>query len=212
MRRVENIWTGTQAMENFAPEPFARINSATFGQKLRADFPGELGDFDSLGHAGMILPQPRHRRRIFCEPLVKRQRLAVGIHGQWRAAGRIHTDANDLIGAESFHGFFCRHQRLSNRDFRAANVIRRMLPREVRVARQNHALRAVRVSQDGRGDFRAVGDVDDEGANGIRAVVETDGVTGCHRFVMNELDLSHACYNSRNWNRRTVNEFAGNSC
>ena len=52
------------------------------------------------------------------------------------------------------------------------DVIRRMLPGEIRVARQDHALRAVRVVQTAVADFRAVGDVDDEGANRVRAVVQ----------------------------------------
>ena len=77
---------------------------------------------------------------------------------------------------ETLHGFLRRGERLLDGDLRAVDVIRGMLPGEVRVARQDHALRAVRVSPDGGGDFRAVGDVDDEGANRVRAVVQTDGV------------------------------------
>ena len=57
-----------------------------------------------------------------------------------------------------------------------------MLPREVRVAGQHHALRAVAINPDGSGDFRAVGDVDDEGANRVRAVVQTDGILDAHLF------------------------------
>ena len=40
-----------------------------------------------------------------------------------------------------------------------------MLPREIWVAREHDALRAVRVSPHGGGNLRAIGDIDDEGAN-----------------------------------------------
>jgi hypothetical protein len=71
-----------------------------------------------------------------------------GVHGQRRAAGRIHADADNLIGAESFHGFLRRGERLPDGDFRAFDVIGGMLAREIRVARQDHALRAVGVIPD----------------------------------------------------------------
>ena len=55
-----------------------------------------------------------------------------------------------------------------------------MLSREIRVALENHALGAVGISPDGVGDLRAVGDVDDEGANRVRAVIQSDGVASAH--------------------------------
>ena len=84
-------------------------------------------------------------------------------------------------GVEAFDVFFFAvGERLFDGDFRALDVISGMLPREIRVAGQDHALRAVCVIPDGRADFRAVGDVDDEGANRVRAVIQTDGVFGAH--------------------------------
>ena len=53
-----------------------------------------------------------------------------------------------------------------------------MLPGEVGVARQDDALRAVLVIPDGGRHLAPVGDVDDEGADGVGAVVEADGVFG----------------------------------
>ena len=58
-----------------------------------------------------------------------------------------------------------------------------MLPGEVGVAGKNHAVVAVRVLPDRGGDFLAVGDIDDEGANRVGAVIESDGVFGAHSSV-----------------------------
>jgi len=90
------------------------------------------------------------------EPLVKRQRLSVGVHRQRRAAGRVHADANDLPGAESFHGFLRRGKRLPDGDLRAFDIIGGMLPGKVRIAAQDDPLRAMLVIPDRRADFTAM--------------------------------------------------------
>ena len=75
------------------------------------------------------------------------------IHRQRRAAGRVHADADDLRRLETAHVFLRVGERLFDGDFRAVDVIGRMLPRQVRVARQNHAGRAVLIIPDRRGHF-----------------------------------------------------------
>ena len=184
MRGVENFRRGAQAMENFAEKPFARINAAALGEILRTDFFGERGDFRRLGHAGVVFPQPRHRRRIFREPLVKRQRLAFGVHRQRRAAGRVHANANHLVGTKSFHGFFRRGQRLLDGDLRAFDIIGRMLPGEIRVAAQDDARRAVFVIPDSGADFTAMGGINHQGTDGIGSVIKTDGVFCAHGNIL----------------------------
>ena len=93
-------------MQNFAEKPFAGISAAAFGEILRANFLCQRGDFRRLGHAGVVFPKPRHRGGVFGESLVERQRLAVRVHGQRRAAGGVHADADDLFGLETADGFF----------------------------------------------------------------------------------------------------------
>ena len=111
---------------------------------------------------------------------VERQRLPVGLHRQGRAAGGVHTQANNLAGIEPAHILPGFGEDFFNGDFRAFDVVGGMLPRQVRVARQNHTRIAVGVSPDSGGDFRSVGDVDDEGANGTGAVIEADRVFRAH--------------------------------
>src|ERR1700690_4372282 len=76
-------------------------------------------------------------------------------HNHAIAAGCL---ANFLLNTSGCPLASTRSERLLDGDFRPSDVIRRMRPREIRVAPQNGALRAVRVSPDGRRDFRAVGD------------------------------------------------------
>src|SRR6185295_18276062 len=84
---VEHFRAGPQTVQNFAEEPFTRIYATALGDVLRAQLASEFADLGSLGNAGMVLPQPRHRRRIAREALVECQRIAIPIHWQWRAAG-----------------------------------------------------------------------------------------------------------------------------
>ena len=184
MRGPENFRRGAQAMENLAEKPFAGIDAAAFGEILRTDFSGERGNFCGFGHAGVVFPQPRHRRRIFGEPLVKRQRLAFGVHRQRRAAGRVHADADNLIGAESFHGFLRRGKRLPDGDLRAFDIIGGMLAREIRIAAQNDTLRAVLVIPDRGADFTTMGGVHHQGADRIGSVIKTDGVFCAHGDIL----------------------------
>ena len=182
MRGVEHGGFGAQAMQNFAEKPFARIRAAALGEILRADFFCQRGDFGGLGDAGVVFPQPRHRGGIACEFLLERERLAFLIHGQRRAAGGVNANADDLAGAKTIDRLFRRRERLFDGDFRAADVIGGMLPRQIRVAGQNHARRAVGIIPNRRRDFRAVGDIDDERANRVRAVVQSNCIFCWHKF------------------------------
>ena len=97
----ENFRRCAEAMEDFAKEPFARIPPAAFGEVLRATFAGEFCNFRGFSHTGVILPKPRHCRRIFRKPFLKCQRPAIRIDGQRRAAGSIHSNADHLLGFET---------------------------------------------------------------------------------------------------------------
>ena len=73
-------------MEDFAEEPFAGVSAAAFGEVLRADFPGQRGDFRRFRHAGVVLPQPGHGRRVLAQ-----------IAGQRPAAGRRPSTGNGVL-------------------------------------------------------------------------------------------------------------------
>ena len=179
---IENFRRGAKAFQDFAEEPFARIGAAALDEVLRAHLLRERGDLGGFGDAGVILPQPRHRSRVVGELLLEHERLASRVHRERRAAGGVHADADDLAGVETFDGFLRRGERLLDGCFRAFQIVGGMLPRKVWIAREDDASGAVRITPDSGGDFRAVGDVDNEGANGVRAVVQADGVFWRHGF------------------------------
>ena len=55
-----------------------------------------------------------------------------------------------------------------------------MLARQLRVAPKHNAGMAVFVAPNGGGDFAAVGGIDEQGADGVGPVVETDRILGAH--------------------------------
>jgi hypothetical protein len=99
------------AVKNLAEEPFARIRAAALGEILRTDFFGELRDLGGFGDAGVVLPEPRHRRGIFREAFAEGERLAFGVDGQGSAAGGIDADADDLRRVEAADVFLRVSQR-----------------------------------------------------------------------------------------------------
>ena len=176
---VEDLWAGSQAVEDLAEEPLAGVSAAALGEVLRAKLARQRGDLPRLGDAGVVLPQPGHCRGVFGEPAVEGERVAVAIHRQRRAARGIDPDADDLVRREAAHGALGHGERLLDRGLRAGHVVGGMLPGKVRVARQDDALRAVGVVPHRGRHLAPVGDVDDESADGVGAVIEPDGVLGC---------------------------------
>ena len=79
------------------------------------------------------------------EPPVEGKRVAVAVHRQRRAARGIDSDADDLLRRKAAHRPFRHCEGLLDRGLRPSDIVRGMLPREVRVARQDDPLRAVRV-------------------------------------------------------------------
>jgi hypothetical protein len=180
MGGVEHFRVGAQTMQNLAEKPLARIGAPALGQVLRADLPGQRGDLRRFRRAGVIFPKPGQRRRILGKPFVISQRLAARVHRQRRAPGRVHPDADDLFRLESAHGFLGRSQGLLDGDLRALDIIARMLPRQVGVASQNHALRAVFVAPNRRRLLLPVGGVDDQRPHRVGSVIQSNDIFCAH--------------------------------
>ena len=178
--RIENFGSRPQAVEDFAEEPFAAVSAAAFGEILRAHLARHGGDLGGFGYGSVVLPQPGHRRRIFGEPPVKGKRLATGINGQGSAASRVDPDADDLLRFEAAHSSFGDAERPGEGDLGAGDVVERMLPGKVRIARQNDPLPPVRIIPERGGYFAAIGCIDQQSAHGIRAVIESDDVFAAH--------------------------------
>ena len=102
--------------------------------------------------------------------------IAVGIHGQRRAAGGIDADADHLLGLKALHALRRVRQGFSNDDFRGFQIIGRVLPGEIGIAGDNDPFFAVRVNADGGTHFRPIGNIDHQSAHRVRAVIETDRV------------------------------------
>ena len=113
------------------------------------------------------------------EPPVEGERMPVPIYRQRRAARGIHSYADNLLRREPAHRPLRQRERLLDGDLRPRDVVRGMLPGKVGVVRQNDPLCAVGVVPNRGRHLAPVGDVDDEGADGVGAVIETDGVLGC---------------------------------
>jgi hypothetical protein len=112
--------------------------------------------------------------------LEQRQRGALAVERHGRAARRVHADAHDLIRREALHRFACGSERPFDGDLRALEIVGGVLSGQVRVAPKNHPLGAVGIGPDRRGDFPAVGDMDEQGTNRVGAVIQADGVLDCH--------------------------------
>ena len=180
MRGVKHLGRGPAAVQDFAPEPFAGVNAAAFGEILRPDFPGELGNFAGFGDARMILPEPGHGRRVGREFFLERKRLAAGVHRQGRAAGGVHAKAGNLLRFEAADVALGVRQRALERDFGALQIIGGMLARQVGVARKDNTRVTVLVIPNGSADFPAIRGVHHQGAYRVGSVIQSDGVFGTH--------------------------------
>ncbi len=176
---VEHLGAGPQAMQDLAEEPFAGIIASALGQVVGAKLARQRRDLRRFGDTRVVFPKPGHRRGIPGEPAVKRQRPSAAVHWDRGAAGRVHPDSNDLVRRKTPHRPPGQRQRLLDRDFRPGHIVRRVLSRQVRIARQDDPLAAVLKGPNGRGHLAPVGDVDNQGAYGVGAVVEAEGVLGC---------------------------------
>src|SRR6185436_10404298 len=90
------------------------------------------------------------------------------------------ADANDAVPPEArvpVGGL----QRARRRLLGAFEIVRGILSRQVRLARiEDDAVLAAAIVEDRRANGLAVGAVDDDGADRVRAVVQSEGVDGCH--------------------------------
>ena len=124
------------------------------------------------------MPSPRDLRRTVCQtPAAGHGRPPAG-----RAAGRVHANADDLFRLN--RAVFSPRRVPVDGDFRALDVIRGMLPGEIGIAAQDDALGSVFVIPDRRAGFMAIGGVNDQGADGVGSVIQTDGVFGAHGNIL----------------------------
>src|SRR5262249_43229911 len=74
--------------------------------------------------------------------------------------------------------------RLSNRRHNAFEIIVRMLSRQLRtIGINNHTGVTVLIIPDMRTDLASISHVDDQGADGVSAEVQADGISACHKIT-----------------------------
>ena len=174
---LEDFFVHAAQTQDFAPKPLARVNAAALRHDLRADFVAELRDLRGLGMAGVIFPQPHHRVEVALKLRQQTQRCAVLIHGNGRGSRGVDADADDLRGIKARD--FCLRllQSAFHHAFETVEVVLRILAGDMRVLRiEQDAHLAAGVVKNGRSGLRAVVEVDEEGAAGVRAVVDAEGV------------------------------------
>jgi hypothetical protein len=125
----------------------------------------------------MVLPQPDHRRRILPESLIKTERLTPGINRHRTAPRGIDSYSDDIGSGEAVSCRSCFLQRAFDCRFDAFQVIRRILPRQIRIGGiHNHPLLSGRIGKNLACQLLAVGRIDDQRSARIRAEIKSDNV------------------------------------
>ena len=96
-----------------------------------------------LGGRGVVLPEPRLCGGIRAPARIQRQRPVRGVHRQRRRSGRVHADA-DHARARKPRRSFSRCERARHGNSQGLDVVGRILPREVRIARRRGGRRTHR--------------------------------------------------------------------
>ena len=171
--RLKDPRAGASAVKDFAEEPFAGIRSAASGEIFGVKFFCQVGDFLSLGDGGVVFPEPGESGRVVLKFFREGEGTAVFIDRQRGRAGGVYADADDLIGAETFDFFAGLRESVFDAVFGAFEIVGGMLTSEVRVAREDDSILTMLIVLDRLGDFPAVLDVDDQGADRIGSVIQT---------------------------------------
>jgi hypothetical protein len=113
----------------------------------------------------VVLPEPRLRGEIAPPSVVQRERTRARIDGQRCGPRRIDPDADHAVAREARRPL-CVGERAADRLAQAGQVIRRVLPREMRVAGiEQDAVVAARVRKYARSRGRTVRAVHRDGAH-----------------------------------------------
>ena len=181
-RRVEDVGGDLEAAPDLRPEPLRGVDAADGGEVLRGVLAGRLRDRRRLRGAGVVLPEPRLRRQVTLPLRVEGQGLVPGVDRDRCRSGGVDADPDDARRLEAGLA-----RRLRERAFhggaQALDVVGGALAGEVRILRiEQDALLARGVVGDVRPHGATVLAIDDDRTNGVRPVVETDGVAGLHVF------------------------------
>lgn len=159
--------------EDFAPEPFGRIDAAAFGHDVGSDLVAEGGDFCSFGVGGVVFPQPDHGVEVVGELREEPEGNALFVDENGGAAGGVDADADDLGGVEVGDGVAGLLKSAEDDGLESVQVVLGILAGDVGIAwigEDAHV--AAGVVEGGGADFASVGDVNKKGAAGVGAKIE----------------------------------------
>ena len=169
---------GAAAVEDFGPEPLGGVGVAALGDEVRADFGGEGGDLGGFFDGGVVLPEPAVGGEVTGPFFVEGERGVGRVNGDGAGAGGVHAEADHLAGVEAF-GLFGLGEGELDGFFEAEEVVGGILAGEVVVLGiEEDALRAAGVVDDAGAELGAVAGADDEGADGVGAVINAEGEHG----------------------------------
>ena len=173
---VEHVGRHLQAVPDLRPEPLGRVRAADRREVARARAPRAVAVIAAASSArGVVLPEPGVRRQVVAQRRVERQRPGRGIDRERRRSRRVHADADHARRAES--PALSRPPRARRAPLRADRPGSR--PGSGgrgadRAASSSTPWSPRRVVEHVRADRRAIGDVHDDGADGVGAEVEAD--------------------------------------
>lgn len=168
--------------EDFGPEPFGGVDTTAFGHDVGALFVAELGDLGGFGMGGVVFPEPDHGVEVISEFGEEAEGCASLVDGYGSGACGVEADADDGGGVEGGVGGFGLGDGGGDNVDEAVEVVLGVLAGDVGVGgieEDTHVTAGI--GEDGGAEFGAVGEVDEEGAAGVGAVVDSESVHGAGR-------------------------------
>ena len=174
IRSLEYVRSDFLAVPDFAPEPLRGIRVAAFGDEMRAVFGRQSGDAGRLSPTRVVLPEPALRVEVLAPLRQHAERAVPRIDRQRTRTCRVDADADNIRhGEAAFSG--CIRQRTAHRLPESGDVIPRVLPREIVVARvQKDTLASRSIPANAGTVFFAIVAPHHEGAHGVGAEINTD--------------------------------------
>ena len=185
--RGVNLRILVQDLPRLGHKPLGADLAAVAVQERVPALAGDLVELVGLGLGGVMLPQLHPGVRPVAVLGQEAERRAVRFGRQHRAGGEVDAQADHVGGADAAGLKDCRDRLLEDLD-----VVVRILQRPIRfqphaagIGRQALVDHAVGVGVDIRGDFVAVGDIDEQRPARLGAEIDPDCVFW-HGFLQND--------------------------
>jgi hypothetical protein len=164
---LSNVIVHAKYMKELGPEPFGGVHTADELKVINGCLRGVSIDLSGLFHGCMILPQHEECVGVGPEAREKAQRGTRSVYGYRSGAGGIHGDGSDgpcCCGSGLLQTVF-------DRRFEAFDIVEGVLSETVVGGIAELPVFPAGIIKGGGGNFGTVGCVDQEGSDGIRAII-----------------------------------------